>query len=575
MGEAMQYSVGAKARALEPSSTANPDPTPDPAVTRKLWRPRRLVPLRRLPALAFALLLVCLVPGAGQAAMERHAGPDANFPKRYSKYHNYPEMVAHIHAVAAAHPGIVRVFSIGKSYQGRDLWAAEVTSDVGGTERKPEVLFDGVHHAIEALGGEMMIGILDLLADNYGKTTSLGQRVTRVVDTRRVWIVFMVNPDGLQYTVSGGHLHYWRKNRQPNGHLTGIGVGTDLNRNYGYKWGCCGGSGASPTDDDYRGSAPFSAPETRAIRDFIESRIIDGRQQIRVSATFHTPGHLMIWPYGWTSDNSKPEMTRADHRVFVALGTAAAKRNDYEPLQWGTGRRTSGSAIDWQYGDQRIFSFLIEMGDKLVNPEKEIAPEVHRNYDALLYLMEQADCPYRAIGKAQEFCGPFFDDFEASRGWVRNPDHSDTATDGGWSVGIAKADANQPAGAPSGEGELATGLRAGHDVDGGTTTIRSTLVSLPSGPASLHFRYRARLSAGAAASDGLTVQLIKPNGQVAWNAFGVHGNGSSRSIGWTEVDLPIPASVRDQSVAIQFAATDRGADSTVEAGVDDVRITTP
>jgi hypothetical protein len=522
-----------------------------------------------------AASLAMLVATAGPVAARGPAGDDANFPKRYSKYHNYPEMVAHIHAVASAHPGIVRVFSIGKSYQGRDLWAAEVTSDVGGNELKPEVLFDGVHHAIEALGGEMTIGILDLLADNYGKTTALGKRVTAVVNTRRVWIVFMVNPDGLQFTVSGGHLHYWRKNRQRNGHLTGIGVGTDLNRNYGYMWGERGGSGASPTDDDYRGSAPFSAPETRAMRDFIESRIIDGRQQIRVSATFHTPGHLMIWPYGWTSDDSRPEMTKADHKVFVALGTAAAKRNNYLPLQWGTGRRTSGSAIDWQYGDQRIFSFLIEMGDTLVNPEKDIAPEVHRNYDALLYLMEQADCPYRVIGKAQEYCGPLFDDFETSRGWVTDPDHSDTATDGAWARGVPKADANQPAGAPSGESELATGLRAGHDVDGGTTTVRSTLVPLPPGPATLHFRYRARLSGNAAATDGLTVALVAPNGQVRWTAFGVHGNGSSRSIGWTEVDLSIPASVRNQSVAIQFSATDGGVDSTVEAGVDDVRITAP
>ena len=88
-------------------------------------------------------------------------------------------MVAHIHAVAAAHPTIVRLFSIGKSYQGRDLWAAEVTSNVGSNQRKPEVLFDGVHHAIEALGGEMTIGILDLLANNYGKSTALGRRVTR------------------------------------------------------------------------------------------------------------------------------------------------------------------------------------------------------------------------------------------------------------------------------------------------------------------------------------------------------------------------------------------------------------
>jgi hypothetical protein len=282
----------------------------------------------------------------------------------------------------------------------------------------------------------------------------------------------------------------------------------------------------------------------------------------------------MIWPYGWTSDDSRPEMTQADHQVFVALGTRAAKRNDYLPLQWGTGRRTSGSAIDWQYGDQRIFSFLIEMGDKLENPDREIAPEVRRNRDALLYLMEQAGCPYRVIGRAQEFCGPFFDDFETGRGWRVNPAGTDTATDGTWSRGEPDADANQPAGAPSGQAVLATGLHAGHDVDGGFTTVRSTPVALPSTPSTLHLRYRAKLSANAAVTDGFAVQLVE-NGQVRWNGFVVRGNGSSRTIGWSRVDVPIPAALRGQSLAIQFTATDAGANSTVEVGVDDVRITAP
>ena len=176
--------------------------------------------------------------------------------------------------------------------------------------------------------------------------------------------------------------------------------------------------------------------------------------------------------------SARPEMTNADHQVFVRLGTAAAKRNDYLPLQWGAGRRTSGSAIDWQYGDQRIFSFLIEMGDKLVNPEKDIAPEVHRNYDALLYLMEQADCPYRVIGKAQEFCGPFFDDFETSRGWVTDPDHSDTATDGVWARGVPKADANQPAAL----------VRANHwRTPGGLTPLNANAMLQQAAVAHAHF----------------------------------------------------------------------------------------
>ena len=66
-----------------------------------------------------------------------------------------------------------------------------------------------------------------------------------------------------------------------------------------------------------------------------------------------------------------------------------------------------------------------------------------RNHDALLYFMEQADCPYRAIGKAHQYCGPYFDDFEINRGWTVNPDGTDTATDGTWQRGVVKADTFQ------------------------------------------------------------------------------------------------------------------------------------
>ena len=189
--------------------------------------------------------------------------------------------------------------------------------------------------------------------------------------------------------------------------------------------------------------------------------------------------------------------------------------------------------------------------------------------------MEQADCPYRVVGLAQQDCGPFFDDMETNRGWIFNPDHADTATAGAWARGEPSADSHQPAGAPSGEAILGTGLHANHDVDGGTTTVRSHVMALPSGATTLRFRYRAALSANAAASDGLMVQLIAPNGQVRWRALAVHGTGTARSLGWHAATLPIPASLRGTSVAIEFTATDDGADSTVEAGIDDVRITAP
>ena len=109
-------------------------------------------------------------------------------------------MVADIHAVEAAHPSIVDVFSIGKSYQGRAIWAAKISDNVGTDENEPEVLFDALHHAREHLTVEQALYLLHLLADNYGSDPT----ITNLVNTREVWIVFMLNPDGAEYDLTCG-----------------------------------------------------------------------------------------------------------------------------------------------------------------------------------------------------------------------------------------------------------------------------------------------------------------------------------------------------------------------------------
>ena len=158
-------------------------------------------------------------------------------------------MVAEIHAVAAAHPVIVQVFSIGKSYQGRDIWAAKISDNVATDENEPEVLFDALHHAREHLTVEQALYLLHLLADNYGKDST----ITNLVNTREVCIIFVVNPDGCEYdlTCGGAASPVLRVAQEPPAELRGCQrSGTDLNRNYDYHWGCCGGSSGSTSSDD-------------------------------------------------------------------------------------------------------------------------------------------------------------------------------------------------------------------------------------------------------------------------------------------------------------------------------------
>ena len=363
------------------------------------------------------LLAIALVLAAASTAAA------SEFPAGKQGYHSYTEMAADVAAVAAAHPDIVSRFSIGKSYQGRDLWAVKISDNVNVDEPEPEVMFDGGHHADEHMSTEMTLHILHWLVDGYG----VDPRITTIVDSREIWIVFMVNPDGVEYDISGGKFHNWRKNRQPTPGTSSIG--TDLNRNYGYHWGGGGRTSANPADITYRGTSAFSTPEDRAMRAFLASRVVGGRQQIRTAMTFHESGRLVMWPYGYTMTDVPGDMTSQDHAALSLIGRTMAKTNGYKPEQASDLYISSGTSRDYQYGVYRIFTYTFEMSVVAYPDDSLIEAETGRNKEAALYVMERAWCPLSVLGAPVRTarCGAFDDDLEVYSGWIVNPDGTDTA----------------------------------------------------------------------------------------------------------------------------------------------------
>jgi hypothetical protein len=356
-------------------------------------------------------VIVVATPGERRRIAELGFRPQpaprpADFPIADAAYHNYAEMVADVQAVAAAHPAIISLFSIGTSYDGRDLLAAKISDNVGLDEDEPEALFVGMYHAREHLTVEMMLYTLHLLADNYGAAGQ--EQITGVVDSREIYLIFALNPDGGEFDIASGSYQYWRKNRQPN--VGSAFVGTDLNRNHSYKWGCCGGSSTNPASETYHGVASTSTPEVAAMERFVNSRVIGGRQQIAVAISFHTYGELILWPYGYTFDDLPPDMWPDDHAAFVALGRAMAASNGYEPMQSSSLYTTDGDFIDWAYGRHRIFAFTFEMypssfgGEGFYPSASVIGAQTERNRSAVLYLLENAACPYAVAGKAAARC---------------------------------------------------------------------------------------------------------------------------------------------------------------------------
>ncbi|MGW6459541.1 M14 family metallopeptidase, partial [Streptomyces sp. NPDC055078] len=327
-----------------------------------------------------------------------------DFPSADSRYHNYAEMTTAINQRIAANPAIMSKRVIGRSHQGREIIAIKVSDNVATDENEPEVLFTAHQHAREHLTVEMALYLLRELAEDYGTDP----RITNAVNGREIWIVPDVNPDGGEYDIATGTYRSWRKNRQPNTGSTA--VGTDLNRNWNHRWGCCGGSSGSTRSDTYRGRAAESAPEVKVVADFVRGRVVGGKQQIRTGIDFHTYSELVLWPYGYTTADTAPGMTQDDRDAFAAVGQKMAASNGYTAEQASDLYITDGSIDDWLWGNQRIFGYTFELfpksagGGGFYPPDEVIERETSRNRDAVLQLLENSDCMYRSIGKAQQYC---------------------------------------------------------------------------------------------------------------------------------------------------------------------------
>ncbi|MER7439919.1 M14 family metallopeptidase [Micromonospora avicenniae] len=537
-------------------------------------------------AAAISRLGFRLEPDAAPPARDHGEVGTLAFPPADSNYHDYAELTAVVNQVVADHPTIARKLSIGSSYEGRDLMAVKISDNVTTDENEPEILFNAQQHAREHLTVEMAIYLLNLFTDGYGSDS----RITNIVNGREIWIVPTVNPDGSEYDIATGSYRSWRKNRQPNSGSSAIG--TDLNRNWGYQWGCCGGSSGSTSSETYRGPSAFSAPETQALRNFVNSRVVGGVQQIKANIDFHTYSQLVLWPFGYTTANTPSGMTADQYNTFATIGQQMAATNSYTPEQSSDLYIADGTSIDWMWATHGIWAYTFEMypgsasGGGFYPPDEVIPAQTSRNREAVLMLSEYADCPYRAIGKQAQYCGGggggttvWSDTFETATGWTINPNGTDTATAGAFERGAAQATTSSGAKQLTpyaGGNDLVTGRLAGsaagdYDLDGGVTSARSPAVALPSsGTLTLSLAWYLAHGSNSSSADYLRVSVVHNGGTTT--LFNQAGAATNRNGSWAVANLNLTP-YAGQSVRILVQAADASGASLVEAAVDNVTIT--
>jgi len=242
----------------------------------------------------------------------------------------------------------------------------------------------------------------------------------------------------------------------------------------------------------------------------------------------------------------------------------------------------------WLYGRHRIFAYTFEMyppdnakgSARFYPPASVIDAETKRNRPAVLYLLEQAACPYAAAGLGATHCGPLNDDFETGRGWRLDPFGTDSATRGLWARAVPQqtrtaAGIKQRAAVPSGQHALVTGAKAGKkanakDVDGGTSSVRSPAIELGPGTGwRVSLRWYFAHNAKSSKADFLRLSVLH-NGTPT-PLLEVRGKGANRNAAWASATLDLDAWA-GQTVRLLLEASDGGPDSLVEAAVDDVRV---
>ncbi|KAG2176546.1 hypothetical protein INT44_007209, partial [Umbelopsis vinacea] len=316
----------------------------------------------------------------------------------HAHYHTYDEIITFLKNISDTYPDLVQLFSIGKTYEGRDIWGITIKSKKarkptklwtkitdyfqssfnGKKKKEMELIMHGGQHAREWISVATITYFIDTLCSKYGQD----KHITKLVDTFSWTLIPVMNVDGYIFTHTRDRM--WRKNRQPTSFPFCTGI--DLNRNWGYEWNR-GGSSPNPCSEAYMGPAAFAAVETKLMADFVASR-----QHAMMYIDFHSYSQLWMSPFG-SDCNERPkdeedltELSLGATRALKAVhGTSFAAGPVCKIIY-----QASGGSLDWTYAVANVkYSFAAELRDVgqygFLLPENQIVPSGEETLAAVLF----------------------------------------------------------------------------------------------------------------------------------------------------------------------------------------------
>lgn len=303
------------------------------------------------------------------------------------RYHTYDEVHTEILALAASYPSIVRVDTLGTTAtDSLDVWAVKLSDNVSVDEDEPVVLYDGIHHAEEVMGLEVIMWMLDELTAAYG----VDDTMTAWIDDHELWFIPILNPEGHGIVTSGADT-IWRKNKfdnNANGEFDPLYDGVDINYNYDFCWDQ--GGTDNPESEYYRGPSAGSEAETQMMCNFcLEHKPI-------FSLNYHSPrsspGDLVYYPWYWPLQGFAPD----HHTIFDVATTLASRtlKEDDTPYIAQYGYADAGKCRNWQYGVVGTIGLTMEILSELCQPAGDRVDGIcERVANGSYYLIERTYGP--------------------------------------------------------------------------------------------------------------------------------------------------------------------------------------
>ena len=242
------------------------------------------------------------------------------------------------------------VGTLGNSILGKNI--SRITIGKG----KKSVIYIGAHHGMEWITSALLMQFIHDFCEEYQKGTNIFDVSTRVLfETRKIHIVPMLNPDGIDYAIHGINENNIMYNRliKMNGktdfsHWQANARGVDLNHNYNAGFSeykiiehkeniSCG-------ETKYSGEYSESEPETRALCNFVRF------ERPELALTLHTQGEEIYYTSGEKSTNTS-----------LTIAKTLSRLTNYK-ISFPSGTAKYGGFTDWFIEEFDKPSFTLECG---------------------------------------------------------------------------------------------------------------------------------------------------------------------------------------------------------------------